>query len=83
MCTIDCSLRPWKNGSSVAELVERLPDAVHVAVAEDPEHGGHEPPALAVAYARLHLQVADERLGGGQPDRRRRPPGNDNRQPWD
>src|SRR5581483_11128998 len=50
-----------------AELVERLPDAVHVAVTEDPEYARDQPPHLAVALRELRLQVADERLRRRQP----------------
>ena len=80
VCTIDCSLRPWKKGSSVAVLVERLPDArARCRARRCRSIAGISRCRSPSRSLVLHLQVADERLGRGQPDRRRRAPGNDNR----
>ena len=51
-----------------AVLVDGLPEAVHVPVSEDAEHPRHEAPGVPVAFAELHLQEADDRLRGRQPD---------------
>ena len=48
-------------------LEQRLPDARHVAVAEDPEAAGEQPLHGAVALRVLDRQEAHERLGGRQP----------------
>ena len=39
----------------VAELLERLPEADHVAVPEDPPHVGDQPSAVTVALRKLRL----------------------------
>ena len=47
-------------------LLERLPQAGDVAVAEDPEAAGEEAVADAVALDLLRGEVAHQRLGDGQ-----------------
>ncbi len=54
-------------GQRVGVLLQRLPDAGDVAVAEDAEAAGEEAVALAVALDALGGEEADEGLGDGQP----------------
>ena len=53
-------------GEGVAELVQRLPEPGHVAVAEDPERRRDEPPALPVGDRVLPGEVGHDGLGDGQ-----------------
>src|SRR5262249_48606528 len=48
---------------------KRLSEPGHVAMAENPTHGGDESLLLAVALAVLSLQVFHDRLAHGQPNR--------------
>jgi hypothetical protein len=50
----------------VARLLERLPEAGHVAVPEDREHAREQRRLAAVDRRALRDQVLDNRLGGGQ-----------------
>ena len=63
-----CSLRPWMNGIVLGELVQGLPEAGDVAVAEDAERGRDQPAAYAVGDGVLAGQVGDDGLRDGQPD---------------
>ena len=53
----------------IAHLVERLPDAGDVAVAEDAEDASEERLPPAVALAELHAQEPDQRLRRGEANR--------------
>jgi hypothetical protein len=55
-----------KEAEQVGPLVQRLPDAGDVAVAEDPEAAAEEAAPFAVALDGLRRQEADERLRSGQ-----------------
>jgi hypothetical protein len=54
-------------GQDVGVLLERLPHAAEVAVAEDAEAAGEEGLAAPVALDVLSGEEADERLGDGEP----------------
>ena len=47
-------------------LLQRLPEAAHVAVPEDAEDGGDQPPPLTVEFAVLNRQKLHESLRHGQ-----------------
>jgi hypothetical protein len=55
-----------------ALLADRLPEAEHVAMAEDAEDRRHGAPDLAIALGVLRPQPADEGLRRGEPHRGRR-----------
>src|SRR5690606_9784512 len=54
----------------VGVLQERLADTRDVAVAEDPEATREEPPLVAVPFAVLRRQEADQGLSYGEPHAR-------------